>query len=121
MEKNVLGTDLRPCCLQPPTGYFRDGYCRTLSADTGTHVVCAIMTEEFLEFSRIKGNDLTTPIPQWKFPGLEAGDLWCLCVGRWKEAAVAGLAPPVILESTHEKALEFVSLYDLKNLAHKKS
>lgn len=83
MELNVLGTKLKPCCTNPATGYFRDGYCRTLSQDTGTHIVCAIMTTEFLDYAKLKGNDLSTPMPQWKFPGLVAGSKWCLCISRW--------------------------------------
>ncbi len=107
---NVLGTQLEPCCLNPPTGYFRDGYCRTLAQDTGTHVVCAVVTNEFLTFTRSKGNDLSTPIPQWQFPGLKHGDKWCLCISRWLEAERAGVAPPVILEAIPEIALQYTSL-----------
>ncbi|MGB5822190.1 MAG: DUF2237 domain-containing protein [Saonia sp.] len=114
MPLNVLGTDLNPCCYEPMTGYFRDGYCKTLPEDTGTHVVCAKMTQEFLSFTKERGNDLSTPRPQWRFPGLVPGDKWCLCIGRWKEAEKAGVAPPVILECTHIKALEYTSLKLLK-------
>ena len=92
------------------TGYFRDGNCRTISEDTGTHTVCAIMTDEFLDFSLSKGNNLITPIPYYNFPGLKAGDKWCLCASRWVEAEKAGKAPLVILEATHEKTLEYTSL-----------
>ena len=112
--KNVLGSQLKPCCFDPLTGYFRDGYCRTLPQDTGTHVVCAIMTEEFLSYTRSRGNDLTTPIPHWQFPGLKPEDRWCLCISRWLEAEKAGVAPKIVLEATHAKALEYVSLDVLK-------
>ena len=111
---NVLGTRLEPCSMDPMTGFFRDGCCRTNSDDVGMHLVCARMTDEFLVFSRSRGNDLSTPIPEYRFPGLKAGDQWCLCVLRWKEALDAGLAPPVVLEATHISTLEFVDLEDLK-------
>jgi uncharacterized protein (DUF2237 family) len=107
---NVLGTPLKPCSYDPLTGYFRDGCCETDASDTGSHLVCARMTQAFLEFSLERGNDLVTPRPQWRFAGLKAGDRWCLCVNRWKEALDAGLAPPVILECTHENATRVVSL-----------
>ena len=110
MEKNVFGEELKVCCTSPMTGYFRDGNCRTISEDTGTHTVCAIMTDEFLDFSLSKGNNLITPIPYYNFPGLKAGDKWCLCASRWVEAEKAGKAPLVILEATHEKTLEYTSL-----------
>ncbi|MEM8999059.1 MAG: DUF2237 domain-containing protein [Bacteroidota bacterium] len=109
MEKNVLGTLLEVCCLTPKTGYYRDGYCKTGTEDIGTHVVCAIMTEEFLKFTLERGNNLITPISYYQFPGLKPGDKWCLCVSRWKEAYLAGVAPTVILEATHEKALNYVT------------
>ena len=112
--KNVLGTDLVSCCFTPVTGYFRDGYCRTDATDRGLHIVCALVTNDFLAFSLARGNDLTTPLPLHGFPGLRAGDTWCWCAGRWQEAFLAGMAPPVILEATHEKALELVRLEDLK-------
>ena len=96
------------------TGYFRDGYCRTDGSDFGVHIVCAEMTDEFLEFSRVAGNDLITPVPESMFPGLRAGDRWCLCVSRWKEAFEAGCAPKVLLESTHMSTIEFVSIEELK-------
>ena len=115
--KNVLGTPLQPCCTDPMTGYFRDGTCRTGPMDTGSHVVCAVMTEEFLSYTKSKGNDLSTPRPEYHFPGLKPGDGWCLCALRWKEADEAGLAPPVRLESTHDSALKFVKFEDL--LQHK--
>ena len=111
---NVLGGDLEPCSFDPTTGFFRDGYCRTEGRDPGFHAVCAVMTEKFLEFSRSVGNDLSTPQPQWMFPGLVPGDRWCVVAPRWQEALEAGLAPPVVLEATHASALEFVSLDDLE-------
>ena len=111
---NVLGGDLEPCSFDPVTGFFRDGYCRTEGRDPGFHAVCAVMTEEFLEFSRSVGNDLSTPQPQWLFPGLQPGDRWCVVAARWQEALEAGVAPPVVLEATHAAALEFVSLDDLE-------
>ena len=117
MNMNVLGSELKACCFDPITGYMRDGYCRTLAQDSGTHVVCAIVTEEFLHFTRKKGNDLSTPIPQWRFPGLKPGDHWCLCISRWLEAERAGVAPTIVLEATNIKALEFTSLEKLKQYA----
>ena len=110
MEKNVFGEPLQICCTDPMTGYFRDGLCRTIFEDTGTHTVCAIMTKDFLEFSSLKGNDLTTPMPYYQFPGLHEGDKWCLCVTRWIEAEKEGKAPKLILEATHEKTLEYTSI-----------
>ena len=112
--KNVLGGKLEACCFEPKTGWFRDGYCNTDMNDRGVHVVCAIMTDEFLNFSAACGNNLKTPAPAYGFPGLKAGDKWCLCVDRWKDAMEAGVAPSIVLESTHSKALETVSLEDLK-------
>lgn len=112
--QNVLGTPLETCCLNPRTGFYRDGCCNTGSEDFGLHIVCAQMTEEFLEFSRSRGNDLVTPMPQYDFPGLKPGDRWCLCVARWQEALDSGVAPPVVLASTHAAALEYVSLQALK-------
>lgn len=117
MQTNVLGTALVPCSYDPLTGYFRDGCCRTDATDHGTHVVCARVTEAFLQFSLERGNDLITPQPQWRFPGLKAGDRWCLCANRWQEALQAGVAPPVVLECTHARALDFVSLQDLQRHA----
>lgn len=114
---NVLGTELEACCFEPKTGWYRDGYCHSDFRDRGKHLVCAEVTEEFLNFSASCGNDLKTPFPQFSFPGLKPGDKWCLCVSRWKEAMEAGVAPPVVLESTHAKALETVSLEDLKKHA----
>jgi len=112
--RNVLGGLLADCSHRPLTGYFRDGTCRTGSDDRGVHVVCARVTEEFLAFSRDRGNDLVTPRPAWGFAGLRPGDRWCLCAARWKEAFDAGVAPPVVLEATHVAALEYVSLADLR-------
>ena len=120
MEKNVFGEELKVCCTSPMTGYFRDGNCRTISEDNGTHTVCAIMTDEFLDFSLSKGNNLITPIPYYNFPGLKAGDKWCLCASRWVEAEKAGKAPLVILEATHEKTLDFTSLETLVKYAYVK-
>lgn len=117
MATNVLGTTLQSCCFDPKTGYFRDGYCKTRVDDVGTHVVCAVMTQEFLTFTKSRGNDLETPFPQYDFPGLKPGDKWCLCVLRWKEALDAGFAPPIVLESTHKVALKYVTLEDLKSHA----
>jgi len=114
MPSNVLGTPLKGCCNDPMTGFYRDGYCRTGPDDKGLHTVCAVMTEEFLHFSRSRGNDLSTPVPEFDFPGLQSGDKWCLCISRWAEALKAGKAPPVVLESCHIHALEFVSLEALK-------
>jgi uncharacterized protein (DUF2237 family) len=111
---NVLGTELVPCSYDPLTGYFRDGCCRTDESDAGSHLICTRVNAEFLEFSRLVGNDLVTPRPEWRFKGLQPGDRWCVCATRWRQALLAGVAPPVVLESTHEKALEFVSLEDLQ-------
>lgn len=115
--KNVLGTKLESCCTDPMTGYYRDGSCHTGLDDTGSHVVCAIMTREFLDYTKSRGNDLCTPLPAYNFPGLNPGDKWCLCALRWKEAMQAGKAPKVELSATHEKALQFVSLKELKQHA----
>lgn len=115
--KNVLGRPLESCSLSPRTGFFRTGCCDTGADDLGLHIVCAEMSAEFLEFSRQRGNDLSTPVPEFNFPGLQPGDRWCLCVTRWKEALEAGLAPPVKLEATHISTLEFVDLEDLQRHA----
>jgi uncharacterized protein (DUF2237 family) len=115
--KNVLGSDLETCCTSPMTGYYRDGTCNTGAGDMGAHIVCAQMTREFLEFSKARGNDLSTPQPMFSFPGLKPGDRWCLCAPRWKEALDAGMAPPVLLKSTHALAVEYVSLNELKAYA----
>lgn len=115
--KNVFGQPLTACSTDPMTGFYRDGCCQTGPGDVGLHVVCAVMTDEFLQFSKARGNDLTTPVPEYRFPGLNAGDRWCLCASRWKEAFDAGLAPQVVLEATHISALEFASLEELKTYA----
>lgn len=115
--KNVLGEQLESCCTSPVTGYYRDGFCRTGGQDFGVHVICAQVTAEFLEFSLGRGNDLMTPHPEYQFPGLKAGDRWCLCASRWQEALEAGVAPPVVLSATHARAIEIVSLDDLKKTA----
>ena len=112
--KNVLGELLQPCSMNPKTGFFRDGCCKTGANDYGSHTVCVRVTEAFLLFSSKEGNDLSTPRPELQFPGLKAGDQWCVCAGRWKEAAEAGCAPPVLLGATNEKALDVVSLADLE-------
>ena len=113
MARNILGGELQPCSMDPLTGFFRDGCCNTGSGDTGVHTVCVVVNEEFLEFSRSRGNDLMTPQPQFGFPGLKPGDRWCLCAARWQEALESGLAPDVVLEATHMASLEWVSLDDL--------
>ena len=116
---NVLGQALAPCSFDPLTGYFRDGCCHTREDDTGSHVVCARVTAEFLAFSRSRGNDLVTPRPEHRFAGLRPGDRWCLCASRWQEALEAGVAPPVVLESTHARALDFVTLEQLQAHAYR--
>jgi uncharacterized protein (DUF2237 family) len=115
-SRNVLGTELQPCCHEPKTGFYRDGYCHTGPQDVGSHTVCAKVTQAFLEFEVRRGNDLVTPRPESGFPGLKAGDRWCVCVARWKDALDAGVAPPVLLTACHEKALGVVTLEEL--LAH---
>ncbi|KEZ78760.1 DUF2237 family protein [Salinisphaera hydrothermalis] len=115
--RSVLGEPLRGCCSAPITGFYRDGFCHTGPEDAGRHVVCAVMTDAFLAFSASRGNDLSTPRPEFDFPGLDAGDRWCLCAARWVEAFEAGTAPRVVLTATHEAALEIVSLADLKSHA----
>ena len=116
---NVFGSPLTPCCYEPITGFYRDGYCHTGPGDHGLHTVCVQLSDEFLEFSSQQGNDLITPRPEFNFPGLKEGDQWCLCVTRWVEAYEAGCAPAVILEATHISALEYVSLQELKEHAAK--
>lgn len=118
---NVLGSALVPCSYDPLTGFYRDGCCKTDAHDAGSHVICAKVTQEFLDFSITVGNDLSTPRPQYRFAGLKAGDRWCLCARRWQEAFRAGIAPPVVLESTHERALDFVTLAQLQTCALTKS
>ena len=117
MAKNVLGGELEPCGMDPLTGFYRTGCCDTGADDLGIHVVCAQVTEAFLEFSAQQGNDLSTPQPGFGFSGLQPGDRWCLCADRWKEALDAGVAPPVVLEATHILALEWVGLADLRRHA----
>ena len=114
---NVLGQPLQPCGLDPLTGFYRDGCCNTGYDDTGIHTVCVRVTREFLTFSRKRGNDLSTPLPEAGFPGLRPGNQWCLCAGRWKEALDAGVAPPVVLAATHEETLAIVPLAELKRHA----
>ena len=111
---NVLGKPLVPCSYEPLTGYFRDGCCKTDEADTGSHLICARVTEAFLSFSKTRGNDLSTPRVEYRFKGLQPGDRWCLCATRWAEALAAGVAPPVVLESTHASALKFVTIEQLE-------
>lgn len=117
-ERNVYGDTLEACSHDPTTGYARDGHCRHRDRDPGRHEVCAVMTEEFLEFSRAQGNDLIMPRPDLDFPGLEPGDRWCLCLGRWLEAQDAGRAPPVVLAATNEAVLEDLSLDLLEAVVH---
>lgn len=114
---NVLGTALATCSTSPMTGFYRDGCCNTGGSDMGVHIVCAQVTAEFLAFSKAQGNDLSTPMPAFEFPGLKPGDRWCLCAARWQEALEAGVAPPVLLQATHATAVEHVSLADLKDHA----
>lgn len=116
-EKNVLGLPLVPCCSQPVTGYFRDGYCRPISGGHTGHIVCATMTTSFLDYSFAKGNDLYTPNLDNNFPGLKAGDCWCISLDRWMEANDVGLAPPIRLESCHEKVLERVQIEELRDMS----
>ncbi len=112
--KNVLGSELELCCSSPRTGFFRDGFCHTNLQDEGAHVVCAVMTTEFLAFSKTCGNDLSTPHPEYNFPGLQDGDRWCLCALRWKEAYDAGCAPKLNPLATHERALEYIPMEAMK-------
>jgi uncharacterized protein (DUF2237 family) len=114
---NVLGGTLESCSEQPVTGFFRNGCCDTSAQDVGSHTVCAVMTAEFLAFSKQAGNDLSTPVPQYGFPGLKPGDRWCLCAPRWQEAFEAGQAPRVALRATHQDALAYCKLDDLKRFA----
>src|ERR1700690_1740975 len=116
-QTNVLGGPLEPCCMHPRTGFYRDGYCRTGPGDVGLHTVCIEVTDEFLHFSRLRGNDLSTPAPEYEFPGLVAGDRWRLCVTRWREALQAGMAPRVPLAASHISVLEFVDLEELQEHA----
>ena len=114
---NVLGTLLKSCSIDPLTGYFRNGCCETGPSDRGRHIICAVMTDDFLEYSKSQGNDLSTPMPHFNFPGLKAGDQWCLCLERWREAHKAGKAPKVVLAATHQIALERVQLSVLEQFA----
>lgn len=116
-QLNVFSEPLKPCSTRPTTGFYRDGCCNTGPQDAGSHTVCAVMTDAFLAFSKSRGNDLSTPIPEYDFPGLKAGDRWCLAALRWAEAFTAGMAPKVALQSTNRSALRVVSLGDLKKHA----
>ena len=116
-SRNVLGGPLTTCSSKPITGFFRDGCCNTSAQDVGSHTVCVVMTAEFLAFSKRAGNDLSTPHPEYGFAGLKPGDRWCLCAPRWQEAFEAGQAPKVVLSATHEGALEYAELADLKKFA----
>jgi uncharacterized protein len=117
MARNVLGGELQPCSYDPLTGFFRDGCCNTREDDVGTHVMCVKVTAEFLRYSKERGNDLSTPRPEYRFRGLNPGDRWCLCATRWVQAFEAGMAPPVVLEATHERALDHVPIKTLKTFA----
>lgn len=112
--RNVLGGQLQVCSVSPMTGFVRDGVCHTGPQDIGSHTVCAQMTDAFLQYAQSRGNDLVTPVPEYGFPGLKAGDRWCVCAARWLEAAEDGMAPPVVLDATHEHTLQTVALADLK-------
>jgi uncharacterized protein (DUF2237 family) len=116
-SRNVFGEKLEPCSVAPLTGFYRNGCCDTAREDAGSHTVCAVMTGAFLEFSKSRGNDLSTPVPEYGFPGLKPGDRWCLCAPRWQEAFAAGMAPKVVLRATHEGALDYCALADLKRHA----
>lgn len=119
MAYNVLGSELQVCSVKPLTGYFRDGSCNTNGSDMGMHCVCVEMTDEFLEFARSQGNDLITPMPAYEFPGLKAGDRWCVCTGTVNDAIKAGIQTKIVLESTHISVKEFIDLEDLKACAVK--
>ncbi len=116
-SRNVLGQTLQPCSLDPVTGFYRNGCCDTTAEDIGSHTVCIVATEDFLAFSKARGNDLSTPAPEYGFPGLRPGDRWCLCAPRWQEAFEAGKMPRVVLQATHEGALDYCDLADLKRYA----
>jgi len=120
LDLNVLNQPLQCCCTSPLTGFYRDGFCKTGAQDYGTHTVCAIVTNDFLEYSLSRGNDLITPIPQWNFPGLKPGDHWCLCISRWLQAEKVGKAPLIKLEATHIKSLDYCSLDLLKKYEFQK-
>lgn len=115
--RNVIGGELQTCCTSPMTGFYRDGKCSTGAGDVGAHIICTQVTQEFLAFSKSQGNDLSTPVPAFDFPGLKPGDCWCVCASRWKEALDAGVAAPVVLAATHALAVEYVSLDELKQHA----
>ncbi|TVR13452.1 MAG: DUF2237 domain-containing protein [Phormidium sp. GEM2.Bin31] len=115
--QNVLGQRLDLCCSSPRTGFYRDGFCNTGPQDFGSHTVCAQVTEEFLAYTKQLGNDLSTPVPAYQFPGLKPGDRWCLCASRWQEAISAGVAPPIVLAATHESVLETIPLEILQEYA----
>jgi len=117
MELNIFGNPLIPCCTNPATGYFRDGFCHTDKLDMGLHVVCSLITNDFLSFSKARGNDLSTPKPEFNFPGLNPGDRWCLCANRWLEAYEAGAAPHIIARATNIKALEIIEIEQIKEFA----
>ena len=121
MSKNIFGEPLKPCSIRPMTGFYREGCCNSGDDDQGVHSVCAVMTEDFLAFSKMAGNDLSTPMPQYNFKGLKPGDRWCLCASRWMEAYHAEQAPLVILEATHEKTLEYIDLHELVRFAWKRN
>jgi len=116
-SRNVLGERLESCSMKPMTGFFRNGCCDTSREDVGSHTVCVVMTAEFLAFSKARGNDLSTPMPEYGFAGLKPGDRWCLCAPRWQEAFAAGQAPRVVLRASHEGALDHCTLADLKRFA----
>lgn len=107
---NIYGEPLASCCTDPMTGFYRNGYCQTGKDDYGTHIACAVVTDKFLAYSKTQGNDLITPNPDFHFPGLKAGDKWCLCITRWLEAVKEGVAPPLDLSATHQNALQYCSL-----------
>jgi len=114
IHRNVLGKPLLPCCMDPLTGFLRTGFCEVTAEDGGLHAVCVVVSAEFLAFTKSRGNDLSSPLPELGFPGLKPGDHWCLCASRWQEALEAGVAPPVVLEACHKEALRIVELEDLK-------
>ncbi len=116
-QRNVFGESIETCSIRPMTGFYRSGCCHTGEDDAGMHTICILVTAEFLAFSKMRGNDLSTPLPEFGFPGLQPGDRWCLCAERWKEALEAGMAPRVVLQATHENTLEVVSIEDLKRYA----
>lgn len=113
--RNVLGGPLQTCSTDPMTGFYRDGCCQTGPDDLGSHTICCIVTEEFLSYSKMVGNDLSTPRPEYRFPGLKPGDRWCVCAGRWREAFDAGVAPAVVLEATHQNALQVATIEELRS------